>query len=218
MPPKGLEPSGIILIDKPAGPSSFAAMARVRSRLGTKMGHAGTLDPFATGLLLLLSGRSTKLAGSFVGLDKRYLTDVDLTARTSTGDPEGELLDAHAAPAPDELEQRLAGLRGEVELPIPAASAVKIGGERAYKLHRRGVAVEMPLRRSRVDALDVIAYRDGVVRLDLRVSSGTYVRSIADSLGGHCVALRRLEIGPFSVEDADEERVIPAEQALALLA
>jgi tRNA pseudouridine55 synthase len=218
MPPKGLEPSGIILIDKPAGPSSFAAMARVRSRLGTKMGHAGTLDPFATGLLLLLSGRSTKLAGSFVGLDKRYLTDVDLTARTSTGDPEGELLDAHAAPAPDELEQRLAGLRGEVELPIPAASAVKIGGERAYKLHRRGVAVEMPLRRSRVDALDVIAYRDGVVRLDLRVSSGTYVRSIADSLGGHCVALRRLEIGPFSVADADEERVIPAEQALALLA
>jgi tRNA pseudouridine55 synthase len=218
MPPKGLEPSGIILIDKPAGPSSFAAMARVRARLGTKMGHAGTLDPFATGLLLLLSGRSTKLAGSFVGLDKRYLTDVDLTARTSTGDPEGELLDGHAAPTPDELEQRLAALRGDVELPIPAASAVKIGGERAYKLHRRGVAVEMPLRRSRVDALDVIAYRDGVVRLDLRVSSGTYVRSIADALGGHCVTLRRLEIGPFSVKEADEERVIPAEQALALLA
>jgi tRNA pseudouridine55 synthase len=169
-------------------------------------------------LLLLLSGRSTKLAGSFVGLDKRYLTDVDLTARTSTGDPEGELLDGHAAPTPDELEQRLAALRGDVELPIPAASAVKIGGERAYKLHRRGVAVEMPVRRSRVDALDVIAYRDGVVRLDLRVSSGTYVRSIADALGGHCVTLRRLEIGPFSVEEADEERVIPAEQALALLA
>jgi tRNA pseudouridine55 synthase len=218
MPPKGLEPSGIILIDKPAGPSSFAAMARVRAQLGTKMGHAGTLDPFATGLLLLLSGHSTKLAGSFVGLDKRYLTDVDLTARTSTGDPEGEPLDGHSAPAPDELEQRLAGLRGDVELPIPAASAVKIGGERAYKLHRRGVAVEMPLRRSRVDALEVIAYRDGVVRLDLRVSSGTYVRSIADVLGGHCVTLRRLEIGPFSVEDADEERVIPPEQALALLA
>ena len=92
MPPKGLEPSGIILVDKPAGPSSFAVMARVRSRLGTKMGHAGTLDPFATGLLLLLSGRSTKLAGSFVGLDKRYLTDVDLTARTSTGDPEGAVV------------------------------------------------------------------------------------------------------------------------------
>jgi tRNA pseudouridine55 synthase len=217
MPPKGLEPSGIILLDKPAGPSSFAAMARVRSRFGTKMGHAGTLDPFATGLLLLLSGRSTKLAGSFVGLDKRYLTDVDLTARTTTGDPEGELVERLEPPDAEELERRLAGLRGEIELPIPTASAVKIGGERAYKLHRRGVAVEMPLRRSRVDALDVITYTDGVVRLDLHVSSGTYVRAIAEALGGHCVTLRRLEIGPFSVEDADEERVIPAEQALALL-
>jgi tRNA pseudouridine55 synthase len=217
MPPKGLEPSGIILVDKPAGPSSFAIVARVRSRTGTRMGHAGTLDPFATGLLLLLSGRATKLAGSFVGLDKRYLTDVDLTARTSTGDPEGEIVERLVPPEPDELERRLADLRGEIELPVPAASAVKIGGERAYKLHRRGVAVEMPLRRSRVDALDVIAYRDGVARLDLRVSSGTYVRAIADALGGHCVTLRRLEIGPFSVEDADEERVIPAERALALL-
>ena len=101
MPPKGLEPSGIILVDKPAGPSSFAIVARVRSRTGTKMGHAGTLDPFATGLLLLLSGRSTKLAGSFVGLDKRYLTDVDLTARTTTGDPEGEVVERLAARTPD---------------------------------------------------------------------------------------------------------------------
>jgi tRNA pseudouridine55 synthase len=217
MPPKGLEPSGIILVDKPAGPSSFAIVARVRARTGTRMGHAGTLDPFATGLLLLLSGRATKLAGSFVGLDKRYLTDVDLTARTSTGDPEGDVVERQEPPAPDELERGLAALRGEIELPVPAASAVKIGGERAYKLHRRGVAVEMPLRRSRVDALDVIAYRDGVVTLDLRVSSGTYVRSIADALGGHCATLRRLEIGPFSVDDADESRVIPAEQALALL-
>jgi tRNA pseudouridine55 synthase len=165
----------------------------------------------------LLSGRATKLAGSFVGLDKRYLTDVDLTARTSTGDPEGEVVERQEPPAPDELERGLAALRGEIELPVPAASAVKIGGERAYKLHRRGVAVEMPLRRSRVDALDVITYRDGVATLDLRVSSGTYVRSIADALGGHCTTLRRLEIGPFSVEDADESRVIPAEQALALL-
>jgi tRNA pseudouridine55 synthase len=140
MPPKGLEPSGIILVDKPAGPSSFAVLARVRSRLGTKMGHAGTLDPFATGLLLLLSGRATKLAQRFVGLDKRYLTDVDLTARTTTGDPEGEIVETHEPPPPEGLEERLAGLRGEVELPIPAASAVKIDGERAYKLHRRGGA------------------------------------------------------------------------------
>ena len=105
----------------------------------------------------MLSGRSTKLAGSFVGLPKRYLVDVDLTATTTTGDPEGDVAERHEPPAQDELERLLEGLRGEIELPIPAASAVKIGGERAYRLHRRGVAVEMPLRRSRVDALDVIA-------------------------------------------------------------
>jgi tRNA pseudouridine55 synthase len=205
------------LADKPPGPSSFAIVARVRARTGARTGHAGTLDPFASGLLVLLSGRATRLAPSFVGLDKRYLTDVDLTARTSTGDPEGEVLERLEAPEPDELEGRLERLRGEIELPVPAASAVKIGGERAYRLHRRGVAVEMPLRRSRVEALDVIAYTDGVVRLDLRVSSGTYVRSIAEALGGHCRTLRRLEVGPFSVDEADVDRIIPPEEALARL-
>ena len=214
-PPRGLEPTGILLVDKPAGPSSFAIVAEVRRRTGARTGHAGTLDPFATGLLLLVSGRATKLAGSFVGLDKRYLTDVDLTGRTTTGDPEGEELERIEPPTAAELEATLAGLRGEVELPIPAASAVKIGGERAYRLHRRGVAVEMPLRRSRIDALDVIAYTEGVATLDLRVSSGTYVRAIADALGGHCRTLRRLEVGPFSVDEADPKRIVPAEEALA---
>lgn len=181
------------------------------------MGHAGTLDPFATGLLLLLSGRATKSAGSFVGLDKRYVTDVDLSSRTSTGDPEGELVEAREPPSAAELERLLAPLRGEIELPVPAASAVKIGGERAYRLHRRGVVVEMPLRRSRVHTLELLAYRDGIASLDLLVSSGTYVRAIAEALGGHCRTLRRTEVGPFSVEDADEERILPLEQALALL-
>ena len=217
MPPRGLDPSGVILVDKPAGPSSFAIVAGTRRRTGARTGHAGTLDPFATGLLLLLSGRATKLASSFVGLDKRYVTDVDLTATTSTGDPEGEILERHDLLSGGELEERLEALRGEVELPIPAASAVKIGGERAYRLARRGVAVDMPLRRSHVDALDVITYSDGVVRLDLRVSSGTYVRAIATALGGHCRTLRRTEIGPFSVDEADPERVIPADEALARL-
>jgi tRNA pseudouridine55 synthase len=219
VPPRGLEPTGIFLVDKPAGRSSFAVVAEVRRRTGARTGHAGTLDPFATGLLVLLSGRATKVASCFVGLDKRYLTDVDLTARTTTGDPEGDELDRHEAPVADELERRLAGLRGEIELPIPAASAVKIGGERAYRLHRRGVALEMPLRRSRVDALDVITYSDqeGVARLDLRVSSGTYVRAIADALGGHCRTLRRTEVGPFAVGEADPERVMPVEEALARL-
>jgi tRNA pseudouridine55 synthase len=217
MPPRGLEPSGVILVDKPAGPSSFSIVAQIRRRTGARTGHAGTLDPFATGLLLVLSGRATKLASSFVGLDKRYLTDVDLTATTSTGDPEGAVVERHEPPSPDELERRLEPLQGEIELPIPAASAVKIGGERAYRLARRGVAVEMPVRRSRVDALDVITYSDGVVTLDLRVSSGTYVRAIAAALGGHCRTLRRTEIGPFSVQEADLERIIPAEAALARL-
>ena len=92
MPPRALEPSGILLVDKPAGPSSFAIVNEIRRRTGARTGHAGTLDPFATGLLVLLSGRATRLAQRFVGLDKRYLTDVDLTARTSTGDVEGEVL------------------------------------------------------------------------------------------------------------------------------
>ena len=212
-----MHPTGIVLVDKPAGPSSFALVRELRARTGARTGHAGTLDPFATGLLLLLSGTATKLAPSFVGLDKRYVTDVDLTARTATGDPEGEIVDRLLPPGEAELEQRLADLRGEIELPIPAASAVKIGGERAYKLARRGVAVEMPVRRSRVDALDVIAYTGDSVRLDLRVSSGTYVRAIASALGGHCRTLRRLEIGPFDVADADPDRFIPPDDALAAL-
>jgi tRNA pseudouridine55 synthase len=217
MPPRGLSPSGIVLVDKPAGPSSFAIVAGLRRRTGARTGHAGTLDPFATGLLLLLSGAATKLASSFVGLDKGYVTEVDLTATTSTGDPEGEVLERHDAPSEEALEQCLARLRGEIELPVPAASAVKIGGERAYRLARRGVAVEMPLRRSRVDALDVITYSEGSAVLDLRVSSGTYVRAIAGALGGHCRTLRRTEIGPFSVDEADPERIIPPEEALARL-
>jgi tRNA pseudouridine55 synthase len=215
--PRALEPAGIVLLDKPPGISSFAAIAELRRRTGARTGHAGTLDPFATGLLVVLSGSATRLAGSFVKLDKRYVTEVDLTSTTTTGDPEGEVVEWHDPPVREELEERLEALRGEVELPIPAASAVKIGGERAYRLHRKGVAVEMPVRRSRIDALDVIAYSGETVTLDARVESGTYVRSIAAALGGHCRTLRRLEVGPFSVDEADPERVIPADDALARL-
>src|SRR5439155_10507457 len=140
------DPTGIVLVDKPAGPSSFAIVADLRRRTGARTGHAGTLDPFATGLLLLLSGRATKLASCFVGLDKRYVTDIDLSARTATGDPQGPVVTRNEPPTPAEPELRLERLRGEVELPIPAASAVKIGGGRAYKLARRGVRVDMPTR------------------------------------------------------------------------
>jgi tRNA pseudouridine55 synthase len=215
VPPRALDPSGLFLIDKPEGPSSFTVVADVRRRTGARTGHAGTLDPFATGLLLVLSGSATKLAQRFVGLDKRYLTDVDLTAVTDTGDREGTVLERHDPPS--DLEPLLEALRGEIELPVPTASAVKVGGERAYKLHRQGLAVEMPVRRSRVDALDLVSYSDGLARLDLHVSSGTYVRAIAMALGGHCRTLRRTEVGPFLVEEADPERLLTAEEALARL-
>jgi len=202
-----------VLVDKPAGPSSFKVIAELRRRTGARTGHAGTLDPFATGLLVVLSGWATKLQPCFVGLDKRYVTDVDLSATTSTGDPEGDVRERHEPPSATALEERLAALRGVVELPIPATSAVKIGGERAYRLARRGVEVAMPVRRSEVAALDVIAYTNGVARLDLRVSSGTYVRAIAAALHGHCVTLRRLEVGPFSVDETEAERMLAAEEA-----
>jgi tRNA pseudouridine55 synthase len=215
MPPRALSPSGLVLVDKPAGPSSFAIVKQLRDRTGARAGHAGTLDPFATGLLLVLLGASTRLAQYLVGLDKRYLTEIDVRARTSTGDVEGEVVERHDPP--DDLEARLEALRGEIELPVPAASAVKIGGERAYRLARRGVAVEMPLRRSTVHELTLLSHDDGVATLDLRVSSGTYVRAIAEALGGHCVTLRRTEVGPFSVADADETRIVAPAEALGFL-
>lgn len=215
MPPRALEPAGVALVDKPRGPSSFAVVSQIRRITGARTGHAGTLDPFATGLLLVLSGRTTKLAPCLVGLDKRYVTEIDLTSLTSTGDPEGETVESRAVPSENELGEALERLRGEIELPIPAASAVKIGGERAYRLARRGVEVEMPVRRSTVHALDVIAYTGETVTLDVRVSSGTYIRSLAIALGGHCATLRRTEVGPFSVGDALGPEAFTAERLLA---
>jgi tRNA pseudouridine55 synthase len=206
-----------VLFDKPAGPSSFAIVRQVRSRTGARAGHAGTLDPFATGLLLVLLGSFTKEAQRFVGVTKRYETAVDLSATTSTGDPEGEVLDEHEPLSEAELEARLEALRGEVDLRIPAASAVKIDGERAYKLHRRGVAVEMPTRRTSVHELELLGYEGGVARLRVHIGSGGYVRALAEALGGHCVSLRRTHVGPFDVADADPERIVPPAEALAAL-
>jgi tRNA pseudouridine55 synthase len=205
--------SGLVLVDKPAGPSSFAVVAELRRRYGAKAGHAGTLDPLATGLLLVLLGRGTRLARYLVGLDKRYRTEVRFGLRTSTGDGEGEVTEE----TPVATKAEILALEGDVELPVPAASAVKIGGERAYKLHRRGVAVEMPLRASTIHALRIVRYEPPLAELDLHVTSGTYVRSIADALGGHCRWLRRTAAGPFRVEDADPERVLPPLAALVHL-
>jgi tRNA pseudouridine55 synthase len=219
VPARALEPAGVALVDKPAGSSSFAVVSQIRRLTGARTGHAGTLDPFATGLLLIVSGGATKIVPQLVGLDKRYVTTIDLTATTTTGDPEGDVIERHDAPG----ELGLEWLHGEVELPVPAASAVKIGGERAYRLHRRGVEVEMPLRRSTVYALDVVDRDSTSVTLDLRVSSGTYVRAIAVALGGHCRTLRRTEVGPFSVAEAvppdafTPDRLLSAAEALAAL-
>jgi tRNA pseudouridine55 synthase len=223
VPPRALEPAGVALVDKPVGPSSFAIVAQIRRVTRARTGHAGTLDPFASGLLVLLSGKTTKLAPCLVSLDKRYTTEIDLTARTASGDREGAVLARREPPDEAELQRALAGFRGEIELPIPATSAVKIGGERAYRLARRGVEVEMPRRRSTVHALDVIAYTGDSVTIDLRVSSGTYVRAMADALGGHCRTLRRTEVGPFSVDEAvaperfAPERLLPEAEVRARL-
>jgi tRNA pseudouridine55 synthase len=206
---------GLVLVDKPVGPSSFAVVRAERRRHGLKAGHAGTLDPAASGLLLVLVGPSTRLARYLVGLDKRYVTRIRLGVRTSTGDAEGELIEE--TELPDDLELALERLRGDVRLPVPAASAVKIAGERAYRLHRRGVEVDMPVRTSRVYGLTPVEIELPELELELHVSSGTYVRAIADSLGGHCRSLRRTAVGRFRVEDADEHAVLEPRAALAHL-
>lgn len=204
---------GLVLVDKPAGPSSFALVRDVRRRFGEKVGHAGTLDPLATGLLLCLVGRATRLARYLIGLDKRYVTEIRLGLRTTTGDGEGEVVEQTELPS----RSRIAALEGEVDLRVPRASAVKIDGERAYRLHRGGVAADMPIRRSTIHALDVVRFEPPLLELRLHVSSGTYVRAIADALGGHCRTLRRTAVGPFLVEDADPERILPPLAALVHL-
>jgi tRNA pseudouridine55 synthase len=205
--------SGLVLVDKAVGPSSFDVVKKLRSHYGVKAGHAGTLDPQASGLLLVLLGPSTRLARYLVGLDKRYETEIRLGLRTTTGDGEGEVLEDTEVAS----QRRIEALEGEVELPIPQASAVKIEGERAYRLQRRGIPVEMPTRLSTIHTLEIKRYAPPLLELDLHVSSGTYVRAVADVLGGHCRSIRRTAVGTFRVEDADEEVVLPPLAALLTL-
>ena len=157
------------------------------------------------------------------GARQALSTEIDLRSTTTTGDPEGELVEEHEPPAQAELDDALAVLRGDVELPIPAASAVKIDGQRAYKLARRGVTVEMPLRRSTVHELELLerAPDGAAATLALHVSSGTYVRAIAQHLGGHCTTLRRTAIGPFDVAEAasvESAELLPVGEVLDRLA
>jgi tRNA pseudouridine55 synthase len=214
--------AGVLLLDKPAGTSSFGAIASLRPVLGRRVGHAGTLDPFATGLLLVLAGRATRLARFLSGLDKRYRATVRLGARSTTDDPEGELEATGATSDRAAVERALEGLRGTIVQVPPAASAVHVDGERAYRRFRRGEDVAMPSRTVTVYGLELAAFdatRQEAV-LDVHCSTGTYARAIARDLGeavgtgAYCAALRRTAIGPFDVADAvgpDEARARPYE-------
>ncbi len=212
---------GLFLVDKPAGPTSFDVLRGLRPALGQKLGHAGTLDPFATGLLLVLAGGATRLATHLSGLDKSYRAVVQLGASSSTLDAEGELRPTGVTTDERALRAAAAELTGLIEQRVPMASAARVDGERSYVRMRRGETVAPPPRTVRIDRLDVIDFDDQRQRATIEVecSKGTYVRQIAADLGeatgagGHCIELRRLTIGSFSVDDAGTPEAIAADPA-----
>jgi tRNA pseudouridine55 synthase len=201
---------GVILSDKPAGKTSHDLVAAVRRSLGVRrVGHAGTLDPFATGLLLVLVGRATRAQRFFLELPKIYVVRARLGAVSTTGDPEGEITVTGRVPDPDAPLPT-----GRIRQRPPAYSAVKVRGERAYRRARRGEEVELPEREVVVHRFE----RRGEDRFEIECSSGTYVRSLIAELGdAYCLELRRTRIGPFRVQDADPDRVVPLDQALEFL-
>lgn len=206
--------AGIILCDKPAGKTSHDVVAAVRREVGgAKTGHAGTLDPFATGLLVVLVGRATRAQRFFMALPKAYRAVARFGAVSSTGDPEGDIAETGTLP-PDDL----ALPTGELSQRPPAFSAVKVAGERAYRRARRGEEVELPARAVTVYRFDEL-WRDGDHgEFEIECSSGTYVRSLIADLGdAYCEQLRRTAIGPFRVEDADGKTLVPLNEALAFL-
>jgi tRNA pseudouridine55 synthase len=204
---------GIVLVDKPAGRTSHDAVATLRRGLGrgVKVGHAGTLDPFATGLLILLVGRATRLQRFFMALPKTYRVIARFGWVSDTGDVDGELQATGRAP---EGELRLP--TGSLRQRPPAYSAIKVGGRRAYALARAGETVEVPERSVRVDRF-AERWRSGERRcFEIECGSGTYVRSLVADLGdAYCEALRRTRIGPFAVEEAGVERFVELDRALA---
>jgi tRNA pseudouridine55 synthase len=204
---------GVILVDKPAGVTSHDVVAATRRRLGrgVKIGHAGTLDPFATGLLLILVGRATRVQRFLMALPKRYETVAQLGYISTTGDPEGEITPGRAP----ELSQLPIGT---IRQRPPAYSAIKVGGQRAYKLARRGEEIEIPEREVHVSRFELLWRDDDRAAFAIDCSSGTYVRSLIADLGdAYCLELRRTAIGAFDVADADPERIVPLDDALAFL-
>jgi len=208
--------SGILLVDKPQGITSHDVVARTRKAAGTrKVGHAGTLDPMATGLLVLGLNSSTRLLTFLVGLDKEYYATIRLGAVTTTDDAEGDTVSTVDASSVTTaaLDAALQPLRGPISQVPSSVSAIKVDGRRAYDLVREGETVELKSRAVTISALEVLDWRPGsAAELDVRVecSSGTYIRAIARDLGaslgvgGHLTALRRTRIGPFSIDAAAE--------------
>ncbi len=204
-----------ILIDKPAGMSSFGVVARVRRKLRdregkkVKVGHTGTLDPFATGLLIILAGKATKKSDEFLKKDKEYEATVFLGKNSTTGDIEGEIVDvSDKIPTEEEVRKACEKFVGEIEQTVPVFSAVKINGERAYKLARKGKEIEMPTRKVEIYSLDVLSYNYPELKIRTHVSSGTYIRTLGEDIGktletgAYLTALRRTKIADFDVKDA----------------
>jgi tRNA pseudouridine55 synthase len=203
--------NGILIVDKPVGPTSMDVIRSIRRWSGgTKAGHAGTLDPLADGVLIVALGRGTKAIERLMATDKRYRTRVDLSANTASGDRESprEEVEVAVPPSRTDVEAALAGLTGEVLQRPPAASAVKVGGRRAYALQRKGEDVKMPPRQVTVHSIEVVEYDWPMVEIDVHCEKGTYIRSLARDLGvalgtgGYCVTLRRTAVGPFTDEEA----------------
>lgn len=203
--------AGVLVVDKPEGISSAKAVAVVRRRAGgAKTGHAGTLDPLASGVLVLGLGAATKVLGRFVAAEKRYRTVIDLGAFTTTDDREGPRTEVEVARPPGEaaIREVLSRFVGEIDQLPPSASAIKIGGRRAYKLMREGKEVELRRRPVTVHAIELVQYEWPYLELDIRCGQGTYIRSMARDIGtvlgtgGHCRSLRRTAVGPFTDETA----------------
>ena len=205
----------IIFVDKPSGMSSFGAVARVRRLLSereghkVKVGHTGTLDPFATGLLILLAGKATKKAPELTKLDKVYEATIRLGATSSTGDPEGEITITDKKPeiSREKIIETLAQFVGEIEQIPPAFSAIKINGQRAYKLARAGKAVEMPKRKVTIYELELLDYASPFLKIRTHVSSGTYIRTLAEDIGealgcgAYTTELRRTKIADYDITE-----------------
>ena len=206
----------VILIDKPAGISSFGVVARVRRYLSQKagkkikVGHTGTLDPFATGLLILLSGKATKLSNQFLKLDKWYEATLCLGKTSTTGDPEGVITEVNVdkQPSYSDIEKILPDFLGDIKQTVPIFSAVKINGKRAYQLARQGQKVEMPTREIEIYELEVLSYHFPELVIRTHVSSGTYIRTLGEDLGqalgvgAYLTALRRTKVGNFDLNNA----------------